>query len=269
MSNDPPTALVVQLSDLHVGSRLAGRGAAASDVLRRALDAVRSLAGPVELVLLTGDLVEAGTEEQYDELFSVLDASGLRIVVLAGNHDDRARLRARLRDRQRLEPSLDAVCTAVDAGPLRVIGLDSCVAGDDAGRLGPDQCAWLDAELAAHHRPTIVALHHPPVPIGHALLDTMYLGDADELGAVVERHPHVERIVCGHAHRAVTVRWRGTVVTVAPSSIRQFAPAFTADAPFALSREQPALAVHAWSGGPFGGALATHVVGFDGRPDRP
>ena len=272
MRFEPPSVVVAQLSDVHIGSRLAGRGVAAGDVLRRALDAVAALADPVDLLLVTGDLVDAGADEQYDELFALLDAAALPTLLVPGNHDDRARLRARLAGRQALEPSLPGVCTVADVGPLRVIGLDSWVANDEGGRLGPEQCAWLDHQLAADGRHTIVALHHPPVRLGHAILDTMFLDDAEALGDVVARHAHVERVVCGHAHRAVTVRWRGTVVCVAPSSIRQFDPAFAEVERLGVTQEQPGLLVHAW----VGGALASHVVGFDGhvvgfdgRADRP
>lgn len=265
MRFEPPTAVIVQLSDVHIGSRLAGRDVAAGQALRRALAAVGSLGDRVDLLLVTGDLVDAGADEEYDELFSLLDQVAVPTVLLPGNHDDRARLRARLAGRQPIDPSLPGVCTVVEVGPLRVIGLDSWVAHEEGGRLGAEQCAWLDAQLSADGRPTIVAVHHPPVRIGHAILDTMFLDDADAFGDVVGRHPHVERVVCGHAHRSVTVRWRGTVVSVAPSSIRQFSPAFAEVARLGTNDEQPGLLVHAW----VGGALASHAVGFDGRADRP
>ena len=251
-----PAAVLVQLSDVHVGSRLGRHRADAHDELRRVVAAVGALDVVVDLVVVTGDLAEHGDAAEYTELVAALDELPCPYVLAAGNHDDPTTLRALMAGRQPFAAGLAGVTFVVDVGPLRLVVLDSCVPGQDHGRVGPEQCAWLDAQLRADTRPTIVVVHHPPVAIGHSLLDTMYLEDADAMGAVIERHAHVERIICGHVHRAVAVRWRGTMVTTAPSGIRQFGPAFRPDAPFVLSDEAPALAVHVW----VGGALVTHVI---------
>ena len=254
-----PAAVLVQLSDVHIGSRLGRRRADAYDELRRAVAAVAALDLAVDLVVVTGDLAEHGRAAEYAQLVAALDELPCPYVLAAGNHDDPSSVRALMADRLPLAPGLASVTYAADVGPLRLLVLDSCVPGRDHGRVGPEQCAWLDAELRAYVRPTVVVVHHPPVAIGHALLDTMFLADADALGAVIERHAHVERIICGHVHRAVAVRWRGTVVTTAPSGIRQFGPAFRPDAPFVLSDEAPGMAVHVW----VAGALVTHVIAIE------
>ena len=245
--------VIAQLSDVHVGSRLARRGSTPIAELRRAVEAVAALDVPADLVLVTGDLVDHGLEDEYDELLDVLGALVPPFVLVAGNHDDPAAL-ARVVERR--VPDGAPLRRVVDLGALRVLLLDSSVPGWEAGRVGPAQCAWLDGELAADARPAIVAVHHPPVAVGHAGLDGMRLVDAEALGAVIARHRHVERIVCGHVHRAITARWRGTVVTTAPSAIRQFAPTFRPEPTFAATAEAPAFLVHVW----VDGALASHVV---------
>src|SRR6185437_13832719 len=59
--------------------------------------------------------------------------------------------------------------------------------------------------------PAFVCLHHPPVPVGIPFLDGMILDDAAGLAAVIEKHPHVVRVLAG------------TVMTTAPSTWRQAA----------------------------------------------
>ena len=54
---------------------------------------------------------------------------------------------------------------------------------------------------------------------GH--LDWSMLRDADQLALVIARHPQVERVVCGHVHRAVQQRWAGTLVQTAPGIAHQ------------------------------------------------
>ena len=249
----PVGPVIVQLSDVHIGSRLGRRHAAAVDELSRVVAAVAALDVTPDLVLVTGDLVDHGRHDEYVELLDALDALPCRYVLVPGNHDDPDVLRGTVASRTITD---DPLARTVDLGAVRVLTLDSWVAGWEAGRVGREQCVWLDGELAGDPRPSIVAVHHPPIAIGHAGLDGMRLVDADALGDVIVRHPNVERVVCGHVHRAITARWSGTIVTAAPSCVRQFAPTFGPEPSFGVTDEAPAFVVHVW----VDGALASHVV---------
>ena len=57
-------------------------------------------------------------------------------------------------------------------------------------------------------------MHHPPFQtlIGH--MDKIgLLSGGPELEAIVARHPNVERVICGHLHRAIDVRFGGTIAS--------------------------------------------------------
>src|SRR5690606_33970956 len=122
--------------------------------------------------------------------------------------------------------------------------------------------AWLEARLAeAPERPTLVFMHHPPFRSGLQGMDAHGLENADGRAAVIARHPCVERIVCGHLHRAITRRIAGTTVTASPGTAHQVGldlehPRIT------LLMEPAACALHLWLG-PEGG-LVTHLS-YPGR----
>ena len=52
--------------------------------------------------------------------------------------------------------------------PLRLIFLDTLIAGETGGELCEERIGWLDQRLAeAPTRPTFVCMHHPAVPYRH------------------------------------------------------------------------------------------------------
>ena len=61
-------------------------------------------------------------------------------------------------------------------------------------------------------------MHHPPFVVGLPAMDAMGLDGKEAFADVIRGHPQVERIVCGHVHRAITRRFAGTVASSCPST---------------------------------------------------
>ena len=129
--------------------------------------------------------------------------------------------------------------------PIRLIGIDSVVDGETAGALSDDTIQWLDAALAQSKKPTIIALHHPPFDVGVGYLDSVRcFGNADALADVVRPHANVERIICGHHHRPVTLNWAGTTASICPSVAHQVGFDMSPGAPVKFAMEPPAFQLH-------------------------
>jgi hypothetical protein len=138
---------------------------------------------------------------------------------------------------------------AVEADPVRLLALDTLVAGEHHGLLCDERLAWLDARLSeAPDRPTVVFMHHPPFATGIPPMDRYGLRRPETLGAIIRQHPQVERILCGHLHRPIQVRWHGTVATTAPSTAHQVALNLE-EMPLAFVMEPPACQLHLWEPG--------------------
>jgi Icc protein len=210
--------VVLQLSDPHIGADWDGRDPAAA--LAATIDCALALDLAPVAVLVTGDLTGHAFDSEYELARELLAPLAAPLHVLPGNHDDRAALR---RHFGLPGGSDEPVLYAADAGPLRLVVLDSTRPGDDAGQLDGDRLAWLDATLAEANVPTLVALHHPPICTGFPVIDDIGLPARDRaaLGEVVARHPHVRRIVAGHVHRAVAAELCGRSVLAAPSTYVQ------------------------------------------------
>jgi Icc protein len=259
--------LLAQLSDPHVAE--AGR------LIEDRIDTAAHLAAAVEhvnrlapaAVLVTGDLVDSGAPTQYAELRRLLDRLTVPRYLLPGNHDDRETLRAAFPDHLELHgrPWCDYV---VDVGPMRLVCLDTTRPGEAGGRLEAEQLAWLEATLAGEaDLPTLVALHHPPFATGIDHMDAMALDvhDAAGLEAVVGRHRHVERVLCGHLHRLITRRWAGTVAMSVPGTAH--AVALDLDGgQAAWTFEPPMVTLHAWRPGE---GVVTHLQTIGDHPPTP
>lgn len=259
--------LIAQLSDPHVraGGRLAYGVADTGAFLERAVDALLALAPRPDLVLVTGDLAHDGLQEEYGTARAALDRLPMPVAVVPGNHDHRDRLRAAFPIEGFAHPHPRFVQFAVDAaGPVRVLALDTLVPGQPHGELCPGRLAWLEERLAeAPDRPTVLALHHPPIRTGIAHMDAINCRNADALGVLVRRRPNVERLLCGHLHRPIQARWQGTLVTVAPSVAHQVALDLGPDAPAAFVMEPPACLLHRWTEAT---GLVTHQAYVGGYP---
>ncbi len=218
--------ILLHLSDLHVrppGVALS-RVVEASHLAERALRAAAAFRPLPDAILITGDLADCGLEAEYAELAAMLrrHLGGRRVLLLAGNHDRRENLRTALAEFEGVTADPADVRYVVEDLPLRLVVVDSVVPGAGYGALGAERLAWLDARLAeAPARPTLLALHHPPMLSGLAACDAINLRDYAALGALLRRHRQVERILCGHHHRCMTGRLGDAVITVAPAAAHQ------------------------------------------------
>ncbi|MFG1295182.1 phosphodiesterase [Xanthobacter variabilis] len=257
--------LIAQISDLHIRPRgqLAYGVSETNLFAEHAIHALLRLDPQPDCVLVTGDVTDCGLEEEYAiaaELFSRLPFPAYAV---PGNHDLREPFR-RAFARGDYLPARGPLNYAVWCGPMRIIGLDSVVAGASHGELPPETLAWLDATLAAdRHAPTLVMLHHPPFDtgIGHMDAARLFKG-AEGLERVVAAHPQIQRVLCGHVHRSIQQLFGNTLCQIAPSVGHQVALDLHADAASCFVLEAPEFLLHHINQG----RVVTHVAKVDRAP---
>jgi len=213
---------LIQITDTHLFTAPGGRlkGVDVDAGLDAVVGAIRRRHPRAAAVLLTGDTVHEETPGAYDRLVERLAPLGLPVYCLPGNHEDKALLAARCRDAAFLRGDRQLVL-----GEWRVVLLDSAWPPEPGGWLAPGELDFLEACLAADpERPTLVALHHAPVSVASAWMDTMMVANAADFQAVVARYPQVRAVVFGHIHQAFDDRVRGVRYLGAPSTCAQFLP---------------------------------------------
>jgi 3',5'-cyclic AMP phosphodiesterase CpdA len=234
-----PTWLLGHISDLHLGGR-----ETAGDRAEAVLAHLAALHRPLDALVLTGDLSDAGQQADYQWLSTRLGRFA-PVVAVPGNHDDRdAFRRTLLAGAVGLDLGSGPVNTVHEVNDLVILGCDSSVPGEDSGLLSDETLAWADTVLAEMNpaAPAVLAFHHPPVLLHDQWLDGMRQFGADRLAGLLSRHPRVRALLCGHVHQAVSARFAGVPLIAAPSVAPGLRMPWEAD--LAVTTP-PAFAVHA------------------------
>ena len=259
--------ILIQLTDLHcrpVGLP-AMRRCETNMLTERALRTVRAFQPKPDAVMITGDLTDNGVAAEYQALAEMLKRLiDVPVYVIPGNHDRREVLRAELGHLPGVTSDPHFVQYVVDDLPVRLVMLDTVVPGAAHGELCERRLAWLDATLAAQpNKPTMIGMHHPPFVCGIVHMDEIALRDIPGFTALIARHPQVQRIVCGHHHRPVTVPVAQAIASIAPSVAHQVELDLFSQSPGLWNLEPAAFQLHLWIEG---SSIVSHTAYVDSYP---
>jgi hypothetical protein len=85
------------------------------------------------------------------------------------------------------------------------------------------------------------------------------------MGAVVKRHDNIERILCGHLHRATAMRWNGTISASVPATAPEVALTIDGRGLHGWYPAPPHVGLHLWRPGV---GLISHVAAVTGETAR-
>ena len=224
-----------QLSDTHVREAgLEPEGGHSYDT-SEAFEAVLADLGQqadIDLVVVTGDIADHGTAEQYDIAAAALARLPAPVYVCPGNHDSDAGFRAGFGSPELHTPRI------THHGPWSFVFADSnagAMTPDDNGRLvdppgeerlhrngalGEHEQAWLRAAAAGHDTEHVfVWVHHPPdadIPMAN---DPAYTAEWQAVTAACSK---IRGFGAGHTHIPSTYTFEGRPVFVSPAFKNNF-----------------------------------------------
>lgn len=259
--------LIAQITDIHLGFEQDNPDEFNRQRLDTTLRTLCAMTPLPDLLLATGDLVDAGNDSQsYERLREATAELPFPVHMALGNHDDREAFFATFPD----SPSADGFLQyAIEDRAIRILVLDTLEPGRHGGNFCETRAAWLRARLNEQpSRPTLIVLHHPPIESGLSWMTED--PDAEwvhRLHAIVAAQDNVVALIAGHLHRPISAQWAGTTLTVCPSTAPLVAldlddidPDVPDERPMIVA-DPPYYAIHAWNGR----TLVTH---FDTAQDH-
>lgn len=180
--------IIVQISDLHVGSQFQ------PDVFSRLVEEVNPL--EPDVVVVTGDLTNEGLVKEYEACKSLLGRIRTKkLITISGNHDYRNTGYLLFKKYFPFETvnELDEDTVLVTLGTTRPDRND--------GEVGYRQNLWLERTMKKYRdKVKILAMHHHLVAIPDTGSDQLTVVDAgDVLRTILATH--VNLVLCGHKHR--------------------------------------------------------------------
>ena len=249
--------LIAQITDTHIRppGRLAYRVVDTNAHLGHIVAHVAALRPVPDIVVVTGDLTDFDDADEYRRFREIVAPLTMLARPIPGNHDSSAGMRVAFPEHA--PPERNDMCYVVDGFPLRLVLLDSTVPGAPYGHLGPARLDWLARVLAAApHRPSLIALHHPPFEVGIRHMDVQNCRDGAALAAILQRHTNVVGLICGHIHRSIVTTFAGVAASVGPGPAHAVSLDLDPSATPSFRLEPPSIHLHWFDAA--AGRLVTH-----------
>ena len=211
------TVKITQITDLHLGSDTSETlgGITTFDSFQSVLQAVERRGRGDNLLLLTGDLAGDCQPQAYQRLNRTLVDADKQAIWLPGNHDCLETMKSNLSNYPH--------CRTHCAGNWGILLLDSSQPNSPGGHFSDQELVRAQQGLEQlAGKPVLVAMHHSPVPVGSAWIDSQQIDNQQRLYEILQGHSNVKAVVTGHVHQHHDSLWGEIPVYSAPSSCVQF-----------------------------------------------
>ena len=177
---------IVHLSDLHMSS-----AHFLSDVAESVVQGVNEISP--DILVITGDLTQNGTYQEYMEAKEWIDRIDCRNkVVIPGNHDSRNVGYLLFEDIFKTR----SPCCSLDG--VTVVGVDSSQPDIDDGHIGREMYGWITENFNGSGL-KVFALHHHLIPVPMTGREEEIPVDSGDVLELLNRCG-VDIVLCGHRH---------------------------------------------------------------------
>ncbi|MGA4422931.1 metallophosphoesterase [Ralstonia nicotianae] len=213
---------MAQITDLHLLEDRQAElfGCCTYSTFSKTIDAISSQHIRPDLCVLTGDISQDGTVASYELARSELERLDMPVFWIPGNHDDPDKATAVFEQSSSIHR-----LTKLATGSWDFIYLDTCRAGVDHGHLSDLAFDRFTADVEASTldgKHVAIVMHHHPVPTQTPLIDAYILQDEWRLLTLLDEHPNVKLVICGHVHGDYQLQYGTQMIEMCPSTCFQW-----------------------------------------------
>jgi len=244
---------LVQITDTHIlppGELLYGQVDTSVHLMETVAE-IRRMRPVPEGVIVTGDLVERADEASYRHFKALMDPIDVPVFVLPGNHDDPELMLDMFSDRTWFPANGETFQYAVEVDSFRLLALNSHIRGSELPEFDGAHLDWLVDELPRSKRPTLIAIHHPPMVTGVEFIDMGGTAWFQGLKEVLEGEHNVHLVICGHCHTDMAGRIANVPVYMSGSVAHQLIAARNLDIAPSFEAHSVAPVLHQFLDGHF------------------
>lgn len=250
-------AAFIQITDTHIvpeGQLAYGHSdtAAALEAAVATINKRLPAIGPIDCAIVTGDLTDHGTSEEYERFKAIMAQLELPYLAVPGNHDSHFEMRQAFSDQDWM-PRSGPIQWCRDFGPFTLIGLDTLLDGAHHGVMCEDGFAFLDETLREiGGKPIVVATHHPWMHSGIREMDEDNLRNGMMLMQRLQDYPGPVRMISGHVHRTLTTQIGDVLCQIGPAPCHAVNRDHRGSSVNSLVMEPGAVSLYRWLDGSMG-----------------
>ena len=258
---------IIQISDPHIvpNDQLAYGRVNTLEALRSCVETINQIlpkVGPVDMAVVTGDLTDFGTTEEYQNFRDIMAPLLIPYRAIPGNHDSVREMRANFLD-QNWMPQFGPINWTAEFVDMALIGLDSNVVGQAYGNVTEETLDYLERTLnSLNNKPVVVAIHHPPILTGIESMDIQNLRESRKLRILLSNYEGELKLVCGHIHRNIMTTFGGVICHIAPGTSHAITLDMREDVPNSFTEEPGAFLLHELRGSILTNTI--YIGNFDG-----
>lgn len=214
---------LVQISDTHLFSDKEAKinGSNSYLNLEKVLKYVSGLEEKPELLLLTGDISQDSTPASYQNVLELLNACNIKYYLLPGNHDNADVINSVFKY-QWIRDKVDYFVRFKD---WLLYFIDTTIYPYEEGKLEHEQIVKFQKTVTSNKDvPTIVFMHHHPVPIKSKWMDKMILKNHDDFNKVVRENSQIKAVLFGHIHQVFEEKIDNVFYGSVPATCYQLVP---------------------------------------------
>ena len=209
---------IIQITDLHLNKSkdIVSNGINTFESASMVIDSIRVNEKNIDCLILSGDLSNDCSIESYNHLMQLLKDFEAPIYLMSGNHDSPSLLNTLTNNKNIFLKNFQCF------NNWGVFMFNTKKENSPNGLLKKEELMYFDEVLSnILYENIIVFLHHHPVPIGSASMDSMIIENAELLTDRIMKYDKIKAVSWGHIHNEFDLNMGSAKLFSTPSTCYQ------------------------------------------------